>query len=136
MYEWYPSHPEFQPYLARAHQERAEAMSRVAYLVVVGVDRLVGQAARAPVAGLRRIARGYDLWQRRRHTVQALSRLDARMLRDIGIDSPGAIDAIAAELGRDAEPAAEPAAVPRPVPATALPRLQLDLDCPDLKHAA
>jgi uncharacterized protein YjiS (DUF1127 family) len=131
MYEWYPSHPVYQAYLTRAHLERSEALSRAAYLTVVGADWLTSRTARALAAGLRRVARAYGAWSRRRLTIRALSRLDERMLRDIGIDAPGTIEAIATELVQG-KPAAEPRPAPRLVPVQ--PRLVLD--CPDLKHAA
>ena len=81
MHEWYVN----QSYLDRAIQERAEAQARVAYLLIVGIEAVAKLAVRALRAGAGRLARGYRQWQRRRLTIRELSRLDERMLRDIGI---------------------------------------------------
>jgi hypothetical protein len=56
------------------------------------------------------------------------------MLRDIGID-PGSIDAVAAEL-IERPRRLQPARTSWPVLGPPVPLLRLDLDCPDLKHAA
>ncbi len=131
MYHWYLVNPEYQGAVDRAHQERAAAMSRAAYLAVVGAEWAVRGFARAVAAASRGAAAGYTRWQSRRRTVKALSRLDARMLRDIGID-PADIEAVAEELIRRPVPPVRPVAPAR----HAVPQLRLDLDCPGLRLAA
>lgn len=135
MYQFHSESPEDRAYFDRAVQDRVEAQARVAYLLLVGVDAVAAFIGRAVVSGPRRIVRGYGAWRRRRRTAQELSRLDDRMLRDIGI-LPGSIDEIAAELAYDtgAVPASQVA--DRLAAAATPPRLQLDVDCPNLKHAA
>jgi uncharacterized protein YjiS (DUF1127 family) len=109
-------------------------MSRAAYLVVVGVEAAAVFIGRNLWRGLRAVARAYAGWRSRRLTIQALSRLDDRMLRDVGID-PGSIEAVATELTqRRRRP--QPARTSWPVLVPPVPLLRLDLDCPDLKHAA
>lgn len=131
MYHWYLVNPEYQGALDRAHQERTQAMSRAAYLAVVGAEWAVRRIARAATAAARTLAAGYGRWQSRRRTIKALSRLDARMLRDIGID-PADINSVAdALIGRTA-PIERPVAPDRP----ATPALRLDLDCPGIRLAA
>lgn len=133
MFHWYPVHPDFSPYPYRVVQGRVEAQGRVTYLFIVAVDAAVTVVARRAVSILRRAARAIGLWRRRRQTVLALSRLDAHMLRDVGID-PFNIEWVAATLTSDSAPA--PAAEPTLDAPRAPPRLRLDLDCPDLHIAA
>ena len=127
-------HPEYSAYVGRAHQDRTEAMSRAAYHVVVGVEAAATFLGRNLWRGLRAAARAYAGWRSRRLTIQALSRLDDRMLRDVGID-PGSIEAVAAELAERPR-RLQPARTSWPVLVPPVPLLRLDLDCPDLKHAA
>lgn len=131
MYHWHLIHPEYQAALSRAHQQRTEAMSRAAYLSVVGVEWTVRWLARAAATATRRAVAAHARWQSRRRTVRALSRLDERMLRDVGID-PGGIESVAAELARRGAAPVYPAATLRPV----VTRLRLDLECPELRLAA
>ena len=126
--------PEYSAHADRAHRDRAEAMSRAAYLVVVGFETAAVFVGRGLWRGLRTAGRTYTGWRSRRLTIQALSRLDDRMLRDVGID-PGSIDAVAAEL-IERPRRSQPARTSWPVLVPPVPLLRLDLDCPDLKHAA
>ena len=131
----YQGNPETRSYLDRAIQERAEVQARAAYLAIVGLESAATFIGRAAVTALRRLVRGYRRGRSRRLTIQALSKLDDRMLRDVGID-PGSIEHVAAALAESpSRPRSGQVAI-RPYPAPALPLLRLDLDCPELKHAA
>ncbi|MGH6932318.1 MAG: DUF1127 domain-containing protein [Dongiaceae bacterium] len=77
--------PRFEPYRARAGQARAETLSRLAYLAVDRGDSATRALYRAVSSLARTIAARFDLWRERRVALQALSRLDDRMLRDIGL---------------------------------------------------
>lgn len=135
MYDFIPSHPAYLPYLERSLQDRIEAQSRAAYLAVVGIESVATYVARAVTAGLRRATRGYRRARSRRRTIQALSRLDDRLLRDVGI-LPGNIEMLAAEMAELPSRRRSEAAAIRSGLAPALPLLRLDLGCPELKHAA
>jgi len=122
-------------YVDRAQRERAEAMSRVGYLTVVGIEHAARPLGRLIRAGLRSAREHYARWNERRHTIRALSRLDERLLRDIGVD-PNSLELVVDELvakprtGEPLPPSGSPARAP------AAPVLRLDSDCPDLRHAA
>jgi len=83
--EWHKEWPDFRYYVEQAHEARAEAMTRTGYLAVTAV----GRGARAVAAAATTIAgpalQSVAAWRQRRRAVHALSRLDDRMLRDIGI---------------------------------------------------
>ena len=132
MTNWYENFP---GYITRAQDERAVALSRAGYQAVIAVEGAAGLLWRATRAGLRRAVDGYTRWNSRRLTVQALSRLDDRMLRDIGVD-PGSLEALAGELAERPRRHEPPKSVSRAHLTPALPVLRLSLDCPDLKHAA
>jgi uncharacterized protein YjiS (DUF1127 family) len=133
MYHLPLSHPAYQPYLERSLQDRTEAQSRAAYLAIVGVESVAAFIGRTAVAGLRRAAGGYRRARSRRRTIQALSKLDDRLLRDIGI-YPGDIEQLATEMTESpSRPYVQKAET---FPDLAPPRLRLDLGCPEMKHAA
>lgn len=135
MYDFPYSHPAYLPYLERSLQERVEAQSRAAYLAVVGIESAASFIGHAVTAGLRRAARNYRRARSRRLTIQALSRLDDRLLRDVGIQ-PGSIELLAAEMAELPSRRRSETAAARNDLAPALPLLRLDLGCPELKHAA
>lgn len=135
MVHWYLINPDYAAHADRAHRDRADAMSRAAYFVVVGFEAAVVSLGRGLWRGLRAVVGAYAGWRSRRLTIQALSRLDDRMLRDVGID-PGSIEAVAAELVNQPRRWSLPVSQLRPTLAPVVPLLRLDLDCPDLKHAA
>lgn len=139
MHHWYLVHPEYRSYLDQALRGRVEAQGRAVYLAILGVEAVAGFLARGLRRGARAIARGLRRavcalaqWQRRRQTVRALSRLDARMLRDVGI-YPGDIEWVAAELAHDRTPGSADRPPTRP---PLVPRLRLDLECPEMRFAA
>lgn len=135
MFDLSPSHPEDRLALDRALPGRAEAQARAAYLAIVGLESAATFIGRAAITALHRLVRGYRRARSRRLTIQALSKLDDRMLRDVGID-PGSLEHVAAALAESpSRPQSGQVAI-RPYLTPALPLLRLDLDCPDLKHAA
>jgi uncharacterized protein YjiS (DUF1127 family) len=128
MYSWYLVHSDFRSVL---DQDRAEFVSRAGYLAVVGIEQAVSSTVRATAGGLRHLAAAYDRWQRRRATTLALSRLDPRLLRDVGIDPHRFAfesDEVVEE-SLDADEATWPVAERQPD----VPLLQLDLDCPEAR---
>lgn len=101
------SRPELQYFVAAAQQERAEAMSRSAYLMIDAVGRLGGAIHRRLVRALGAAAG----WRSCRAAARALERLDDRMLQDIGLTRA---DIWAVAHGRPTAPAAEGPAAPEP----------------------
>lgn len=134
MYDLRLGYPGSPSYLNSSLEARVEGQARTVYLLIVAADAAVSFIGRRAAAALRRLASGYTTWQRRRRTAQELSRLDPRMLRDIGV-LPGEIEQIAAGLAaaRDRESIA-PADRRDSAFTPSLPAHEFD--CPDLKHAA
>lgn len=136
MFDWFVIRPELSGPLSQGPREHGEAMSRVGYLAVAGIDdglRYVGRRSWAALSG---VGRRYARWRDRRATVQALSRLDERMLRDIGID-PNSFELVAAELVERRAPKPHPTDPPGGTKQDAgVPALPSDFDCAGLKHAA
>lgn len=137
--EWamfpYLIHPGDAGHLGGANRYGGEAMSRVGYLVIAGIDTAAALLWRRMLSSLRAAARRYARWNDRRLTVRALSQLDERMLRDVGVD-PRSLHLVAAELTALPSRRPSPKAVIQPELVPAPPLLRLDLDCPELKHAA
>lgn len=135
MYDLRLGYPGSPSYLNSSLDARAEGQSRTVYLLVVAADAAVRVIGRAAAAALRRTVTSYVTWRRRRRTAQELSRLDPRMLRDIGV-LPGEIDEIAASLTATRSPAAEaePAARREDVLMPSLPAHAFD--CAHAKRAA
>ncbi len=136
MFHSYLTHPEYRTVLDNAAQDRAELISRAGYIAVVGVENAVASVYRQAAAGLHRLGAALDRWQRRRQTIGALSRLDPRLLRDVGIDPQlfaiDGIDAVAESLvatGAELSEATWPVARSHPE----MPVLRLDLDCPEAR---
>jgi uncharacterized protein YjiS (DUF1127 family) len=78
-------HNEFQHYVAQAHEARAEAMARSGYLAVAALGRAVQAVGVGTSALTGGTLRALADWRRRQAAAHELSRLDDRMLRDIGI---------------------------------------------------
>ena len=85
MYQSFSNHTALAPYLQRSSKLRAEALSRAAYKLVVGIEHL----ALAATGGIARPVRGavnaFLAARRRRLAVRNLNRLGDHLLRDIGI---------------------------------------------------
>lgn len=113
-----PSIPEFQPIIDRARAERARALS--SFLARLG---------RAPLRQAVRAVRGLGTWYRRRAAASALSALDDRTLKDIGLYR-GEIWSVADDIARGLEPARDrnrAEAVAAPQPAEKTPRRPADV---------
>lgn len=99
MSDWHNERSEFQYYVDRAHEARAEAMVRAGYLAATAVGRIARLAAvELPLAahrGLRAVA----AWRNRQATVREILSLDDRMLRDIGLTRAEAWAAVDGTLG-------------------------------------
>jgi uncharacterized protein YjiS (DUF1127 family) len=97
MTDWHIDNPSSR-YIARAHQDRADALARAGHRLVTGVAGLV--------AVLRQ-------WRERRRATHELQSLDDRLLKDIGITRGDVWAAVHGELsdrGVEAAPAPTPAA--------------------------
>ncbi len=136
MFDWFVIRPELSGTFLQGRRDRGEAFSRAGHLAVTGPGGGLRSAGRRSWAVLRGANRLYASWRNRRETIRALSRLDDRMLRDIGVD-PYSLELIAAELAERQAPTPQQtyphggtkldagASPPRP-----------DFDCAGLKHAA
>lgn len=72
-------------YVATAHNDRAEALSRFGYLAIAGADRAIRNALSAVGSGVSSLISRWNDFSERRATYLALSKLDDRMLKDIGL---------------------------------------------------
>ncbi len=72
-------------YVAAAHNDRAEALTRFGYLAIAGADRAVRQVLTPVGAAVSTLVSRWNDFSERRATYLALSKLDDRMLRDIGL---------------------------------------------------
>lgn len=136
MFHSYLTHSEYRTVLDQTPQDRAELISRAGYVAVVGIEDAATSVYRHAASGLHRLGAALDRWQRRRQTIGALSRLDPRLLRDVGIDphrfASDGIDAVAESLaatGGELSEATWPVARSHPD----VPVLRLDLDCPEAR---
>ena len=113
MNDWRTGELSFHDYIGRAQQERADAMARVAYLLVIATSRVAGAALRA----VRRAVSTLRQWHQRRRAMHELLSLDDRLLRDMGLTRGDIWAAVHGALpGRPVEPATPPAAVTGAVP--------------------
>ena len=72
-------------YVATAHNERAEALTRFGFLAIAGADRAVRRALAPVGAVVGRLVNRWNDFSERRATYLALSKLDDCMLKDIGL---------------------------------------------------
>jgi uncharacterized protein YjiS (DUF1127 family) len=102
-----------------AHDERAEALTRFGFLAIAGADRAVRGTLSAVVSGVNSLVSRWNDFSERRATYLALSKLDDRMLRDIGL-SRADVEGSPAQLAVRAQEIAEAAPVPAPRPTATL----------------
>ncbi len=102
-------------YVATAHNERAETLTRFGYLAIAGADRAVRRVLAPVGAALGSLVSRWHDFSERRATYLALSKLDDRMLKDIGLTRAD-IEGGAAELLVRGPEAAEAAIAPAPRP--------------------
>jgi uncharacterized protein YjiS (DUF1127 family) len=79
-HEYAPRH-----FVNTAHADRAEAIARFGFLVIAGADRGLRRSFEALEAGFTGLARQWTDYRARRATYLALTKLDDRLLRDIGL---------------------------------------------------
>lgn len=103
-------------WLGTAGPPRAEATSRVAYLLVEAVAAGAGWAARGVAAGLRALARRFNRRHVRVRTIRELQRLDDAVLRDIGIERAAIPEVVDGILRPQAPEASRPLRSPRRAP--------------------
>jgi len=72
-------------YAKAAQDARAEALTRAGFLVIASADSALRRTADALSRGAAGLIKGWQQYQERRATYQALSKLDDRLLRDIGL---------------------------------------------------
>lgn len=97
MSDWHIGNP-YSQYIDRAHQDRADALARAGYRLVVGVTRIAGGV----IAVLRQ-------WRERHQATRSLLSLDDRLLKDIGLTRGDIWAAVHGELpGRGSESAPAP----------------------------
>jgi len=75
----------YSQHVQSAHDERAETLTRAAFLAIAGADRAVRGSLAALGAGLSSLAWRWTQFSERRATYLALSKLDDRLLKDIGL---------------------------------------------------
>jgi uncharacterized protein YjiS (DUF1127 family) len=100
MTDWHIDYPDYPSsrYIARAHQDRADALASAGHRLAAGVGGIV--------AALRQ-------WRERRRATHELQSLDDRLLKDIGITRGDVWAAVHGELsdrGAESAPAPAPAA--------------------------
>jgi uncharacterized protein YjiS (DUF1127 family) len=72
-------------YVKAAHNERAEALARAGFLVIAAADRAVRRTAELLATGAASLVNGWQQYQDRHATYREQSKLDDRLLRDIGL---------------------------------------------------
>jgi len=102
-------------YVDTAHADRAEAIARFGFLVIAGADRGLRRSIEVVTSAVASLAEQMNDYRTRRATYQALSKLDDRLLRDIGLTRAD-VELGAGELPAAFEEAA-PASATRPATA-------------------
>jgi uncharacterized protein YjiS (DUF1127 family) len=105
-------------YVATAHDERAQALTRAGFVVISGADRALRRTVQLLTAGAASLARGWQRYGERRTTYRELAKLDDRLLRDIGLTradidgSAGDLSQLEAAVGAAVQqPAVKPVAL-------------------------
>jgi uncharacterized protein YjiS (DUF1127 family) len=106
-------------YVAAAHNDRAEALTRFGYLAIAGADRAVRQVLTPVGAAVSSLVSRWNDFSERRATYLALSKLDDRMLKDIGLTRAD-IEVGSADLLVRGPEAAEAVVAPAPRPIATL----------------
>ena len=75
----------YRHYAETAQDERAAALTRAGFLVIAGADRALRQSAEILSSSVSSLVRGWQEYRERRATYRALTKLDDRLLRDIGL---------------------------------------------------
>lgn len=75
----------YRHYVATANNDRAEAIARFGFLIIAGADRALRRASEALSANAGGLVQRWRQHRARRATHRALSVLDDRLLRDIGL---------------------------------------------------
>jgi uncharacterized protein YjiS (DUF1127 family) len=100
-------------YAQSARDERAEVLTRFGFLAIAGADRAVRQVLAPVSAAVSSLITRWNDFSERRATLLALSKLDDRMLKDIGLtraDIEGRPD----QLAERAQEVTEAVPVPAP----------------------
>ena len=75
----------YRDYTATAHNDRAEALARAGFLVIASADRALRRTVDVLTGGAASLLKSWQRYSERRATFQALTKLDDRLLRDIGL---------------------------------------------------
>jgi uncharacterized protein YjiS (DUF1127 family) len=75
----------YRNYVETAQDERAEAVTRLGFLVIVGTDRALRRTGAALKSAVGDLAERWRRYRTERETYRALAALDDRLLRDIGL---------------------------------------------------
>ena len=102
-----------------AQDERAEALTRFGFLAIAGADRAVRGTLSRWSRQRQQPRQRLEGFRERRATYLALTKLDDRMLRDIGL-SRADVEASPTQLAARAQEIAEAAPVPAPRPTATL----------------
>lgn len=100
MSNWHNERPALQYYIDQAHEARAEAMARAAYLATAAIGRVARFAGVELPRAARRALAALVAWRNRRAALREILSLDDRILRDIGLTRADAWDAVDGTLRR------------------------------------
>ncbi|MFM9843313.1 MAG: DUF1127 domain-containing protein [Dongiaceae bacterium] len=103
-------------YAQTARDERAVTLTRFGFLAIAGADRAVRRTLSAVASGVGSLVSRWNDFSERRAIYLALSKLDDRLLQDIGLTRAD-IEGRAAELPVHGPEAADAALAPVPRPA-------------------
>lgn len=106
-------------YAQAARDERAEALTRFGFQAIAGADRAVRRVLTPVGAAVSSLVNSWNDFSERRATYLALSKLDDRLLKDIGLTRAD-VEGDPADLPVRGLEAAEAAAAPAPQPTATL----------------